>query len=298
MISRIASLRISSEGIAVLGLGLALARGGALVLAVAAAAATASNPVDDAWTTSMVKTALLAAEGVEGLAIDVDTRGGVVLLQGDVTSDAERTRAGAIALEVDGVAGVRNFLAVVPESERPRVRSEDEQLALDVERAIASDPRLANSEIEIASIHAGHVLVTGRADTLANHAHALAMIGRLDGVERVGSEVQSPDAAGDLELWEMNGVARPEPPSSLARYLSDAWITLRTELHLMSGLGLSPLDVKVETDDGVVTLSGTVESALRRDAVVDAVLDVDGVIRVADELEIPTSEPARSTAQI
>jgi osmotically-inducible protein OsmY len=68
--------------------------------------------VDDATITAKVKTALIAAPDLSGLAIDVDTVQNVVTLNGTVASDDARTRAERIAKEVEGVREVKNFLLV------------------------------------------------------------------------------------------------------------------------------------------------------------------------------------------
>lgn len=73
-----------------------------------------SNAIEDGAITAEVKTALLADATVKAMRIDVDTKGGVVSLNGNVASDASRTRAERIARDARGVTGVENHLTVVP----------------------------------------------------------------------------------------------------------------------------------------------------------------------------------------
>src|SRR5687768_4784411 len=47
------------------------------------------QPMGDAWITTKVKSDLLATPDVSGLAIDVDTKNGVVMLKGSVDSKAQ-----------------------------------------------------------------------------------------------------------------------------------------------------------------------------------------------------------------
>jgi hyperosmotically inducible protein len=77
------------------------------------AARDTSNVMGDAGITAAIKTKMLADTTVGGLKIDVDTTDGVVVLKGDVASEAERRRAMAIAKETDGVKSVRDQLKVV-----------------------------------------------------------------------------------------------------------------------------------------------------------------------------------------
>jgi hyperosmotically inducible protein len=68
--------------------------------------------ITDAAITSAVKTQFLADPGVSGLKIEVDTTYGVVVLSGNVTSQAEADKASAIARQSKGVQTVINQLQV------------------------------------------------------------------------------------------------------------------------------------------------------------------------------------------
>jgi hyperosmotically inducible periplasmic protein len=68
--------------------------------------------LDDATVTAKVKTRLAADPEVSALRIDVDTVAGVVTLQGQVTSEAERAEAEKLARGAEGVRDVRNLITV------------------------------------------------------------------------------------------------------------------------------------------------------------------------------------------
>jgi osmotically-inducible protein OsmY len=68
--------------------------------------------VTDAAITSAVKAKFLADTAVSGLKIDVDTSGGMVTLNGTVSSRAEADRAMTLARNTDGVKGVHDNLKV------------------------------------------------------------------------------------------------------------------------------------------------------------------------------------------
>jgi hyperosmotically inducible periplasmic protein len=72
----------------------------------------AGNAVSDAAITTAVKSKLLADTTVGGLKIDVDTSNGVVTLNGDVKSAAEKAEAMRIARGTDGVKSVRDNLTI------------------------------------------------------------------------------------------------------------------------------------------------------------------------------------------
>ena len=72
----------------------------------------AGEAVTDAGITAAVKAKLLADTAVSGLAIDVDTRGGVVTLTGEVNTRAEADQAMTLARGTEGVSNVVDNLRV------------------------------------------------------------------------------------------------------------------------------------------------------------------------------------------
>jgi osmotically-inducible protein OsmY len=90
----------------------ARATGDAARLATSTAADRTQEVVTDAAITSAVKTKLLADATVPGLKINVDTTGRVVTLNGVVDSQAEATRAVALARETTNVTRVIDNLKV------------------------------------------------------------------------------------------------------------------------------------------------------------------------------------------
>ncbi|HYC57203.1 MAG TPA: BON domain-containing protein [Candidatus Binatia bacterium] len=75
----------------------------------------AARVTDDAGTTSVIKTKLLADQSTSGLEINVTTKNGVVSLDGDVDSAAEKSAAERIAKGTNGVTEVKNNLTVNPD---------------------------------------------------------------------------------------------------------------------------------------------------------------------------------------
>ena len=76
------------------------------------AAHNAAAIMDDAGITAKVSAGLAKDPDLSAIKIDVDTRAGVVTLNGPVKSEQARERAGQIAREVHGVNSVVNNLTV------------------------------------------------------------------------------------------------------------------------------------------------------------------------------------------
>lgn len=73
---------------------------------------TVGSFIDDSTITTQVKSRMAKDATVSALAIKVNTLQGVVQLSGFAKNEAERLRAGAIALDVNGVTRVANDIIV------------------------------------------------------------------------------------------------------------------------------------------------------------------------------------------
>lgn len=76
------------------------------------AAAKAAAVMDDAGITAKVSAGLAKEPDLSAVKIDVDTRNGIVTLNGPVKTPEARSRAAQIAQSVDGVNSVVNHLTV------------------------------------------------------------------------------------------------------------------------------------------------------------------------------------------
>lgn len=64
------------------------------------------DSISDAWITSKVKASLVLNRDLDGLSIDVQSQGGMVVLRGSVTSAEMKTLAVEVARNIRGVRGV------------------------------------------------------------------------------------------------------------------------------------------------------------------------------------------------
>jgi hyperosmotically inducible periplasmic protein len=261
--------------------------GAALAAAFAfATAAQAAQP--DPWVTTKVKLSLLTSRDVDGVDVKVDTIDGHVTLYGTAADQAEKDRAERLAKQVEGVKEVRNLIQVVPPSQEKRVSASDAQLKQKVQDALARDPQLAKSHIQVQSVDGGVVLLSGKADTMSAHLRAVEVARDVDGVHGVASEIQSPNELADSEIWhETQGAASdvaamPEQAGSMAK---DLWITTAAKVRLI-GADVQALGINVDTTNGVVTLFGTVGSEAAKQTAENEVRKVSGVKEIHDELQV------------
>jgi len=271
---------------------LALALG---ILGTAAPAAAVDRP--DAWITTKVKISLLTTEQVDALDVNVDTVNGRVTLHGTVDNDAEKARAGEVARGIEGVSEVRNLLQVVPGEAAQEVQARtDEQIRTGVETLLERDQALEDSDIKVASVNDGVVVLSGQAKTLSDHRRALEDARAVAGVRHVASQVQSPDELSDAELWREGHMQGNEERGALAG-AADLWITTQAKVKLLADDTTPGMDINVDTRDGVVTLFGTVASDAAKGEAARVVQEIKGVKAVENEIQIVAAGQQEQASQ-
>jgi hyperosmotically inducible protein len=260
----------------------------AVVLSATLAAPVAAAP-PDAWITTKTKLALLTTEGVSGTAIHVDTILGKVTLHGKVRTAEEKAKAESIARKIDGVQEMRNLLQVITPQREKAVQLSDDALKQRVEKAVQVDSSLKESSISIKSVNKGVVLVAGTAKTLSAHLRAVETVAWVPGVERVASEIKSPDVLADAEIWRDPTAPATSKESGIWDAASDTWITSATKMRLLTDSRTPALDINVETQAGVVTLFGIVPSQDAKTAAAADARKVSGVKRVVNDLQVVAS---------
>jgi hyperosmotically inducible protein len=257
-----------------------------VVLLCAALAVPVGAATPDAWITTKAKLSLLTTEGVSGTAIHVDTILGKVTLHGKVRTAEEKAKAESIAKKIDGVLEVRNLLQVVTPQREKAVQLSDDALKQRVEKALQGDASLKESSISVKSVNKSVVLLDGTAKTLSAHLRAVETVAWVPGVERVASEIKSPDTLADAEIWRDPTPKRSSKESGIWDTASDIWITSATKMLLLTDSRTPALDINVETRAGVVTLFGVVSSQEAKAAAAEDARKVSGVKRVVNELQI------------
>lgn len=286
------------------------------VLALGCAGGARAADTGDAWITTKAKIALLTTSDLGATGIDVDTVGGKVTLHGTVATQAEKARAESVAKSVKGVQSVNNLLQVVPAKSEERVEAKDDQIEKRVDQALEGDQRLKGSDIDVASVNNGVVLLRGKAASMTDHLEALDVAGKVPGVRRVESEIEAPDRLADADdagssvkktaraaasdvgdaasgaahgvKKAANGVAdkTSAAASSAGTAMGDAYITSATKTRLLVDGDTPGTEIHVDTNEGVVTLTGVVPTPEARTAAEAEARKVTGVKGVRNELRV------------
>jgi osmotically-inducible protein OsmY len=184
--------------------------------------------------------------------------GGQVNLTGTVPSYPQYLEAEAAARRVAGVTSVDNNLEVVlPE----RDFRDDAKLTTAANNALTANVTVPDSVEAVAED--GNITLTGTVSYFIERAAAERAVAGLVGVRNVWDDI----------------------------YISYDLDPVDVDLHVQQALDRSALvpddsDVKAETRDNVITLTGHVHTWAEHDAVVAAALMACGVIDVRDNLQV------------
>lgn len=79
---------------------------------------------------------------------------------------------------------------------------------------------------------------------------------------------------------------KPMPGSTAGSFVDDSYLTTAIKTKLLANISLKAFDIKVITDNRVVTLKGKVPTEALRDQAVSVAKSVDGVKSVVSEIEV------------
>ncbi|WP_144638898.1 BON domain-containing protein [Bordetella genomosp. 13] len=77
---------------------------------------------------------------------------------------------------------------------------------------------------------------------------------------------------------------------SVGEYVTDATISTKVRAAFVADKSLSALDIAVETNDGVVTLTGSVATSEQVSHAADVTRGVDGVKQVKNDIKVDPSK--------
>jgi osmotically-inducible protein OsmY len=265
-----------------------------------------ARAADDSGITMRVQARYFGDTEVKGRNIDVDTQNGIVTLTGHVESEATRNRAVTLARGVEGVTRVDDRLVVAPDDDRVGRAAREGERRADDAAARAKDAsgdaaRDVNAawittkiqaqyfaergvgpwNVDVTTNEAGVVTLEGRVDTEQARARAVAVARGTDGVTRVDDRLRVvPDDAEDR-----GGDARADRGGS-AQPIEDTWITTKLQSKYYLDGDVRGRTIDVTTQNGVVTLTGSVASEAERRQALTLARNTDGVRSVEDRLRI------------
>jgi hyperosmotically inducible protein len=157
-------------------------------LTMASFASSGAEPIEDATLTAKVKSALIADPVAKAYEIDVDSKHGIVQLNGFVDSAKAREAAQRAARNVSGVKEIDNNLEIRAGGRSVEALAGDAALTTKVKAAIAADDPGLAMEVNVDS-NDGEVLLSGFVANEADRARAAKAATSVHGVRQVHDEM-------------------------------------------------------------------------------------------------------------
>jgi hyperosmotically inducible protein len=262
-----------------------------ILCALALSFATSAFAQTDAALSASVKTKLAADDQVKASSVKVTTVDHIVTLSGSVPSQAARERAVKIAKDTTGVTSVVDQLTI---GEPAPGKTTAQKAAGGVEKgadksagAVGTAANKTAGAVDKSKEKVGEAAektgdavgtaakATGKAIGTAAHKTADAVGVGADKTKEAAT------TAGQKTKEKTSGTA-----GKTSEVVTDAAITSAVKTKLL-GDGKTPgLKVDVDTDDGVVTLSGDVPTADSRAEALRLARTTKGVKRVVDKLTV------------
>jgi osmotically-inducible protein OsmY len=247
----------------------------------AEATRTSQAPVTDSWITTKIEAQYFADADVKGRHIDVTTTNGAVMLDGRVDSERARQRAVEIAQKTDGVNRVDDSLEVGPAPASTQSSGIAEQasrgwITTKIEAQYFADPDVKGRNIDVTTAN-GVVTLNGTVHSEMARRRAVEIARSTDGVRDVEDHLRIEIAGGsraDSERADAKG------------QLSADDIADRIEAKYYRDENVGENDIDVSATDGVVTLTGTVDTEGERRRAVMIARRTAGVRDVKDELKV------------
>ena len=213
-------------------------------------------------------------------AIQIESKGGVVVLTGTVAEESHKSLAQETVANVPGVTSVDNQLELKGE---PYIENSDMWITTKVKSTL-----LFNRNVSVMTkvdTKDGIVTLEGEADSQAQKDLTTEYAKDIDGVKDVQNKMTvtgTPKAPGKKTI----GDKVSDKVSDMGESIDDASITALVKMTLLYHRSTSGLQTRVETNKGMVTLAGTAKNAAERDLATKYAQDVHGVNSVVNNMTV------------
>jgi hyperosmotically inducible periplasmic protein len=202
-------------------------------------------------------------------AIKMESENGAVILTGSVAEASHRSLAENTVESLPGVKSVDNQLKIKGES--PAEHS-DGWLRTKVKSALLFHRNVSASGTDV-YVKDGVVSLRGEASSLAQKELTTEYAKDVEGIKEVKNEMTIAKTPA-------------QKAETISGEIDDASITAQVKSSLMSHRSTSALKTKIQTTDGVVTISGIAKNDAEKSLVTKLVTDIYGVTSVINNMTI------------
>ena len=209
---------------------------------------------------------------LKGDEIKIHSKDGVVTLTGTVSEESHKSLAEETVAALPGVKKVDNKLGIKGER---HADNSDAWVLAKVKAALLFHKNVSAIQTEV-DVKDGMVTLRGEAASDAQKDLTTEYVKDVEGVKGVRNEMK------------VSGTPKGTT-DTLGEMIDDASITASVKSALLLQRSTSALHTKVDTKNGVVTLTGQAKSAAEKDLATKLVSDIKGVKNVKNEMTIGES---------
>ena len=202
-------------------------------------------------------------------SIKTESKDGVVTLTGTVAESSHKSLAEDTVEGLPGVKSVDNQLKVKGQKQ---AEHSDAWVGTKVKTALLFHRNVRATKTDV-NVKDGVVILSGEASSQAQKELTTEYAKDVEGVKEVKNEMTIAKTPA-------------KPDQTTGEKIDDASITAQVKSSLMSHRSTSAVKTKVQTTNGVVTLSGVAKNAAEKSLVTKLVADIDGVNSVINNMTI------------
>ena len=267
-----------------------------------------SQYIDDSAITAKVKAAIIDDPLLKATEIKVTTENGAVRLSGTLDSQEKINRAIEVAKNQENVQSVQNDLTLVvpeePASEQAGQKLDkagqsigqyidDSVITVKVKAAIINDPLLKASEIKVTTEN-GTVWLSGTLDSQEKINRAIEVAKNQENVKSVQNNLTL--GVSEQSASEQAGQKLDKAGESIGQYIDDSVITANVKAAIIDDPLLKATEIKVTTDNGLVRLSGVLDSQEKINKALEVAKNQENVKSVQNALALGV--PGQSAADL
>ncbi|MCF7989594.1 MAG: BON domain-containing protein [Thiohalocapsa sp.] len=244
-------------------------------------------PGSDLWIEGQLETIYALNEHLNPFGIEVESESGQVTLGGSVPSETQRRLAEQLARDIAEIRSVENNIAVHPDAALPAPKAlyavvSDANITTRIELRLLWNRETSSLDIDVDTAD-GEVRLGGTAASEAERQAAERIALGTEGVRAVENSITVAEGGGTGEASSDTDAAASPLPSMP---VGDAWITARVEMSLRFDSEIKDGNIDVSTDNGVVSLTGTVRSQAQKEKAAEVAGGIIGVKQVDNALRI------------
>lgn len=205
-------------------------------------------------------------------SIKTESKDGVVTLTGIVAEESHKSLAQETVASLPGVKSVDNQLTLKSE---PAAEASDGWIGTQVKYSLLYNRHVSGMKTQV-DVNDGIVTLQGEAENQAQKDLAGEYAKDINGVQGLKNDMTIAKIPSD-------------PKQTLTEKMDDASITAQVKMALLTRHSTSAFKTGVETNDGIVTLSGKATSGAGKDMATKVANDAKGVIKVINNMTIEES---------